>query len=171
MGVRAKAYKECGGFEALEFSITEDYKLFEAVTQNGWGWKALCAGSNLGKAWYLSDWKELLHQRKRWLMGAKDLPLNWKSMLVLYALFTPALVTMFFIDTQAAMTFWGIKLFIQVVFISVMVRKVEIRQFRTLDLFLYELYLQLQMPLSILFYLLPIKSEWKGRKYNFRNIE
>lgn len=171
MGVRAKAYRECGGFEALDFSITEDYKLFEAVTRNGWDWKALCSESNLGQAWYLSDWKELLHQRKRWLMGARDLPSNWKGMLVLYALFTPALITMLFLDTQVAMVFWGIKLFIQIVFVSALVRKVNIRQFRTIDLFLYEIYLQLQMPLSILFYLLPIKSEWKGRKYNFRNIE
>ena len=54
------------------------------------------------RAWYISNVKEMLHQRKRWLIGAQDLPFNWKAMISLYGLFLPALFILFFLSPQLA---------------------------------------------------------------------
>ena len=106
MAVRAEAYWQTGGYETMDFSITEDYKLFKEVTSNGWGWSTSLEPDTLGLAWYIPSLKEMLHQRKRWLIGAQELPMNWKLMILLYGCFIPALVVMLKIDQHLAMNVW-----------------------------------------------------------------
>ncbi|MBT8327488.1 MAG: glycosyltransferase [Bacteroidia bacterium] len=166
MAVRAKAYWETGGYEKIDFSITEDYKLFKEVTSRGWDWRTNLSKDCLGLAWYIPSVKEMLHQRKRWLIGAKELPLNWKSMIILYGLFIPALFTLFFIDYKLAMLFWGAKFLIQSIFIYSLNIKSETRPFSFWQMLIYELYVLLNTVITAFFYILPIKSVWKGREYN-----
>jgi len=170
MAVRAKAYWQTGGYEQIEFSITEDYKLFEAVTNLGWSWKNLGNAQTLGKAYYIPNVKEMLEQRKRWLIGAKDLPWNWKCMLVLYGLFYPLVFTLLFIEIHWALFFLGLKFFAQMVFITQLVQKVEERQWSALDFLTYEIYLFLNTMATSIYYFLPKKSVWKGRPYSKKNI-
>lgn len=165
MAVRAKAYWETGGYEEIDYSITEDYKLFEAVTKNGWKWSNVLSKESLGLAWYIPSIKEMLHQRKRWLMGAKDLPLNWKFMIILYGLFLPALVLLGFFDTEAALYVWFVKFIIQSLFIYLLSLKVERRPFSFAMMFIYEMYVLMNTFASAVFYFLPVKSIWKGRIY------
>ena len=166
MAVRAEAYWQTGGFENIDFSITEDYKLFEAVTQNGWNWSAALNPQTLGLAWYIPSIKEMLHQRKRWLIGARDLPLKWKVMIVLYGLFIPALVLTFFVSVKLALVVWGAKFLLQTLFISFLCMEVERKQFRLSQFVMYEVYVMINTLASALFYWLPIRSVWKGREYN-----
>ena len=105
MAVRAKAYWQTGGYEEMEFSITEDYRLFQQVTGNGWKWKNLLGPHSLGLAWYIPEVKEMLHQRKRWLIGARDLKPNWKFMIILYGLYLPAWLVIWF---YSPIFFWYI---------------------------------------------------------------
>jgi len=163
MAVRANAYFETGGFETLDFSITEDYRLFQQITKNGWEWRTLLNKKSLGKAWFIESWRDLLDQRKRWLIGAKDLSVLWKFLLGLYASFTPALFILFFINPNWALLVWGIKFFFQVVYISALVKKVETRPFSLLRHLEYELYVLINTLASVIYYILPIKSKWKGR--------
>lgn len=170
MAVRAEAYRQTGGFENIEFSITEDYKLFEAVTTRGWKWRTIIGSDSLGLAWYIPSVSEMLHQRKRWLIGARDLPWNWKTMIILYGLFLPALICLGFYSVNLAMTLWFMKFLIQTIFIFILCDKVDRKPFSFLQLFVYEIYVMVNTLASALFYFLPIKSVWKGRAYSSSNI-
>lgn len=169
MAVRAEAYWQTGGYEKIPFSITEDYKLFEEVTKRGWAWRNLANADTLGQAYFLSNFYEMLHQRKRWLIGAQDLPWNWKFMLGIYGLFYPILIVLMLTNFTLAMFFWGIKFFLQVIFITQLVQKVDIKQWKWYDYVLYELYLFGNTVVSALYFLWPGKSVWKGRVYNKKN--
>jgi len=166
MAVRAEAYFETGGFENLKFSITGDYRLFQAVTTVGWKWHNNLDSSTLGVARPIAGLKELLHQRKRWLIGARDLSLFWKIMLVLYVAFTPPLIAILIVNPNLGFFVWFVKFFLQVTFISVLIRRTESRHFRLSAYLLYELFVLINSLLSAIFYLLPVATIWKGRIYS-----
>lgn len=171
MAVRAKAYWETGGFEKIDFSITEDYKLFQAVTGSGWEWRTLLNADTLGKAYYIPSVKEMLHQRKRWLIGARDLPLNWKLLIILYGLFLPALLALWFVSPELAALTWMLKFLFQSLFIYQLSRKVDEKPFSMWMMMQYEAYVVLNTLATAIFYFLPFASKWKGRTYNKAYIE
>ncbi len=166
MAVKAKAYWQTGGYENIDFSITEDYKLFKEVTCRGWKWKTLMGKDSLGLAWYIPQFSEMLHQRKRWLIGARDLPLNWKFMIVLYGLFVPAVFLIMMQDLELGLTIWTTKFLMQSVFIFFLCQKAERRSFSLSQMLAYEVYVVSNTLATAIFYFLPIKSVWKGREYN-----
>ena len=166
MAVRAEAYWETGGYEHIDFSITEDYKLFKEVTSRGWGWRTILSPDSLGLAWYIPSVKEMLHQRKRWLIGARELPMNWKAMIILYGLFIPALIALVYVNPLWAGYMWFSKFLVQSTFIFFLCRKIDKRPFSFFYLLVYECYVLLNTGATALFYWLPIESVWKGRKYN-----
>ncbi len=171
MAVKADAYWETGGYENIDFSITEDYKLFKEVTSRGWDWRTGMSEDSLGLAWYIPSIKEMLHQRKRWLIGARELPLNWKSMIILYGLFIPVLIALFLVDPELAMYTWLLKMLSQSIFIFFLCLKVNRRPFSFLNLMFYEVYVILNTLFTGIFYFLPVKSVWKGRTYNKAYLE
>lgn len=166
MAVRAKAYWETGGYEEIDFSITEDYKLFAEVTSRGWQWRTIMGEDSLGLAWYIPSVKEMLHQRKRWLIGARDLPLNWKTMIVLYGLFIPCFLALLIVYPEIAMAVWLIKFMVQSLFIYFLCLGVKRKPFGLLHLLVYEGYVLLNTAATAIFYWLPMKSVWKGREYD-----
>ncbi len=170
MAVRSQAYWETGGFENLEFSITEDYRLFQEVTKNGWNWRTTLSPETLGKAWAIENVWEMLHQRKRWLIGAAELPNNWKGLIVLYGIFVPALLILFYFNWQLAMFIWLIKITIQILFIQKLCKKVNVFNYKILSLIKYEVYVLLNTAASALFYFLPIATLWKRRRYSSNNL-
>ncbi|MFT4598916.1 MAG: cellulose synthase/poly-beta-1,6-N-acetylglucosamine synthase-like glycosyltransferase [Bacteroidia bacterium] len=166
MAVRAEAYWQTGGYEEIDFSITEDYKLFKEVTSRGWQWRTIMGEDSLGLAWYIPSIKEMLHQRKRWLIGARELPLNWKGMIILYGLFIPVVLAVFWFNPHLAFAIWISKFLVQSVFIIFLCLATERRPFSFLYLIVYEFYVILNTAATAIFYWLPIKSIWKGREYN-----
>lgn len=166
MAVRAKAYWETGGYENIDFSITEDYKLFKEVTKRGWKWATLLDEHSLGLAWYIPEIKEMLHQRKRWLIGAQELPFNWKFMLVLYGLFYPALLIILILNWKLGCIVWLVKFLMQNLFVDALCRRVKRNTFSLFYSLVYEVYLVLNTMASAVFYILPLKSVWKGRAYS-----
>ena len=166
MAVRAEAYWQTGGYEEIDFSITEDYKLFKEVTSRGWQWRTIMGEDSLGLAWYIPSIKEMLHQRKRWLIGARELPLNWKGMIILYGLFIPVVLAVFWFNPRLAFAIWISKFLVQSVFIIFLCLAAERRPFSFLYLIVYEFYVILNTAATAIFYWLPIKSIWKGREYN-----
>lgn len=168
MAVRAKAYWQTGGYENIDFSITEDYKLFKEVTERGWQWRTDLSADSLGLAWYIPSVADMLHQRKRWLIGARELPLNWKAMIVLYGLFIPALFILFITNSSLFATIWIVKYLLQSLFIVTIRKKVKRPPFDLFGfhIFLYEFYVLANTFATGVFYFLPVKAIWKGREYN-----
>jgi len=171
MALRAKAYWQTGGYENIDFSITEDYKLFKEVTSRNWQWRNLLNTNSLGLASYISSYSELMHQRKRWLIGAQELPLNWKLLLIIYGLFIPALIFIGLNHIWLGFTIWLAKFLIQNIFIISLFQKVNLDNRGALKSFIiYEFYLIFITILTALFYVLPFKSIWKGRTYGSKGI-
>jgi len=170
MAVRAKAYWQTGGFENLDFSITEDYKLFQVITKNGWEWRTTLQPETVGKAWAISSVWEMLHQRKRWLLGAAELPNNWKALIALYGAFVPALVVLFYFNWKLAVIVWVVKWLIQIGFIQMLCKKVGVPFFSFFSLLQYEFYVIFNTSITAIFYLLPFKTKWKRRKYSRHNL-
>ncbi len=81
-----KAYEETGGYEVLPFSLTEDFALYHLFLQKKkkavWSWNKKAIARTLGS----SSWQELVAQRRRWLVGAMQLP--WKVRLFTLFLLT-----------------------------------------------------------------------------------
>ncbi len=170
MAVRADAYWETGGYEQIDFSITEDYKLFKEVTQNGWGWRTIFNEASLGLAWHIPGVMEMLHQRKRWLIGARELPWNWKFLLILYGLFLPALVILGLSNPTLALALWMLKFIVQTLYIRKLCRLTGIKRYGFFLLFGYEFYVLLNTLLTAFFYYLPVTSVWKGRRYKTNDL-
>ena len=166
MAVRAQAYRQTGGYENIDFSITEDYKLFSEVTKRGWGWRNILEPQSLGLATYISSLNELMHQRKRWLIGAEELPLNWKTLIVIYGLFLPAILYLSYIYPILAFVFLLVKFSLQSLFIYLLLKKTELKLRKDILFYIiYEAYLHILTVATVIFYILPLKSVWKGRKY------
>ena len=113
MSIRAKAYWETGGYENIPFSITEDYKIYQKTSALGWQAKNICNTDVLALSNPIIGYKNLLHQRKRWLMGAKELPKNWWFLFIVFSFYYPLSLVLFFIAPKVAIAFLIIKFFIK----------------------------------------------------------
>ena len=84
MLVTRAAYQATGGYEALPFSITEDFALFEAVNARGYGFRQLFEPAVRATSLPAGSWAALVRQRLRWLRGVAALPPKVQVALVLF---------------------------------------------------------------------------------------
>lgn len=73
MGVRRSAYEGLGGYAKIEFSITEDLALLEAVYNAGWSVKYLCEPEATVETLPCATMLEYVRQRHRWARGGLQL--------------------------------------------------------------------------------------------------
>lgn len=165
MMIKKEAYWETGGYEKIEFSITEDYKVYEVVTALGWKCINILTPNTLAIAKPVNDINVLLNQRKRWLKGAKDLQLFWWILFLLFALFYPALFFLILLNHQFAIGYWIFKFIIQNIQIHRICSILKHPTFTIKELFQYEIYLIGMTVSTTMYYLSPIKTVWKGREY------
>src|SRR5690606_37826554 len=165
MAVSRKAYDAVGGYAAIPFSVTEDFELLKQIKKKGFKGNQLFQQNRL--AWSAPEphLHRLLHQRKRWMKGALNLPLPFVTLLAIQALFFPSLILAFFIIPSLVLFAIVAKLLCQSIFIGYVMSKVGLKE-RLAMLLFYELYSLVFSLLLSMFYFLPIKMNWKGRKYN-----
>lgn len=163
MAVRRKAYEAVGGYENIPFSITEDFELHRQLNQLGY--KSLQVADAGTKAFTLpgAGGKALLHQRKRWMHGAMELPKAMVAILFTQALFFPAILVVLF---HAPL--WGTglllaKLLSQALLIRFMLQR--LKEPPAFPLLGYEIYSMLLNVSLIVFYFMPEPVSWKGRNY------
>lgn len=168
MAVRSKAYFETGGYENLPFSITEDFLLFKAILDKGWGWKQLCNEQSTNISEAARSMSQLMKQRKRWLIGGKGLPRLWKSILALFGSFQPMIILLAIFHPKEAVTLWFIRILLQswiLIYLSLQTKQ----KTSFASLIIYEFYSFFIALLTPVFLLLPGGKEWKGRKYEATN--
>lgn len=164
MAVSREAYDAVGGYEALPFSVVEDYGLFRAVVGRGFGFQNLLDESVLAITRPVDTLRAFLHQRKRWMRGTADLP-GW-IVAALYGQYLagPLLLLLGWFSPTLAIVLYGTKLLMQTLIISF-----GMARLRQTNLWpgalLFEPYQILMGPLAVVFYWLPTRIEWKGRKY------
>lgn len=164
MAVRRTAYDAVGGYESLPFSIVEDYQLFTQLVQRRYSFAHRFDPAVLATTQPLPNWPSWLHQRKRWMMGALQLPAYFIALFVLQLMFYPFLLTLAFWHPVAALLLWSVKFGVQ----SAQLLWI-LNRFRRWDLLPYlvgyEFYLHIGYFVSLVYYLLPTQVVWKGRTY------
>ncbi|MFM1898507.1 MAG: hypothetical protein RL577_747 [Bacteroidota bacterium] len=165
MAIRKEAYWQTGGYRSIQFSITEDYKLYSEVCQYGWKWDNIMQREVLATSTEIKGFIPLLHQRKRWLSGGRELPWYWWVLFGVFAAFYFALPVLLFVDFALALF---------VLFIKWSLQSWQIRRIHDLlgeskprlgALLAYEPYLWSLTISTAIFFVLPIKTNWKSRRY------
>ncbi|TYZ10921.1 glycosyltransferase [Hymenobacter lutimineralis] len=165
MLVTRQAYEATGGYEALPFSVTEDYALFRAVLGRGFTFRNVFSPEVLAESLPIGTLGQLLHQRRRWLRGVEALPWGLQAALLVYSGIYPAMLGLAFTSGPlAALAVLGAKMVAQGVLTALCFYRVGLRPpLRLLPLFeLYTVGLTLGL---VGFRVLPLRFTWKGRQY------
>ncbi len=165
MGLSKKAYNATGGYGQIPFSITEDYALFDAVRNHGY---KVVQNFDQGTMVYskpLDSIKAILKQRKRWLTGGWDLPLYYHLVIFIFGAWYFALPVLAFFDWKLAVILLLSKEFLQLFQFLKINKHLGIKTEHPLAVFLYDVYLFVLIPITAIYFLLPSKNVWKGRKY------
>lgn len=161
MAVAKEAYWVTGGYAKIRFSIVEDYALYKAIIDHGYGFKQAFEPEVLA---YTNPPKKFFEQRKRWMKGGFESKSPLMVPALLQALLLPVLVILAF--WHLAFVFWIIFNlmvfhFLQIGFIQ---HKLGIKGYlKYVPLFVF--YLPISWFLQLLYYFLPSKVIWKGRRY------
>ena len=163
MIVSRKAYDAVGGYSTLPFSATEDFALFDAITKKGYDFQQLANRESLAKSKAENSFGELLLQRKRWMKGAMQLPFFMITLLVLQALYYPAIIFLLVAHPLIGIPLFGLKTTLQSLFINKIHERLG--EYMPLGhLFIFELYSAVLSIVLCFYYLLPLPLSWKGRK-------
>lgn len=92
MSITREAYEALGGYESIPFSVTEDYALYRELIRYGYRHQVVYQAGVRNFSAPLPNYLGLLHQKRRWARGAAQLPWRIKRLMILHALFFPALV-------------------------------------------------------------------------------
>ncbi|WP_235893479.1 glycosyltransferase [Litoribacter populi] len=168
MLVSRKAYESVGGFESLPFSVTEDFELAKAFSSFGYKSIHQVSEQSLVLTNAIPSYKDLLQQRKRWMRGAMGLGIFWKALLAIQVLFFPSIIFLILQSTLIGGVVWGLKIFIQGVFLRYFALKTNTRLAAS-SLLLFEFYYLIISWSTIVYYFWPAKITWKGRTYPFNN--
>lgn len=162
--VKKEAYLETGGYENLPFSVTEDFQLFHEIVKNKWKFKHLFLKGIKAESKPIFTFYNLLQQRKRWTVGAMQLPF-WIKFLLLNQLLYFVSISFLFIDyPMISLMIFIVKILMQIVHLNKKVNELNTK-INYLLVVVYEFY-QVILGISLLlFYLLPIKVNWKNRTY------
>lgn len=165
MAVRRDAYIALGGYENIDFSITEDFKLFDALRKAGYGWKNILNAATLNVSLPVKDFSTLMQQRRRWITGAMELPWYWKITFIIFGFFSPALLAILAFAPQIGLLLWFTRVFLEGLFVSITAARIG--RTENLGSYLwYQLY-ALVMPFFYLYnFLKRDPNEWKGRMYS-----
>jgi len=166
LSFRRKAYDDVGGYEAIPFSVTEDYSLFQAITKSGkWEYLYPLSPDLLVESSPCPTWRDLIRQKHRWGKGGLDMKVTgFLIMAVGFAQHALILTGPFYGSLFAALTGWLFKATGDYLFLSRVLKQVnrpqEMKYFHYFQLY-YLLYV-LVLPFMVFF---GRKVVWKGRSY------
>lgn len=163
MLVSRAAYESVGGYAQIPFSVTEDYQLHRELERKGYSSRHIARPEVKAHTTAVAGWGPLLHQRKRWMRGAMQLPFPLVALLFVQALFLPAILLLFYWSPFCALCLLLGKLLSQALLIRTLLHRLqEPAGFPFLGFEFYSLSLGLTL---VLFYFLPLPLKWKGRRY------
>lgn len=163
MAVRKQAYLDTGGYEKIPYSITEDHKLFREVRKAGWQTKNILTKEALVTTKPIEKLSTFFHQRKRWMKGARELPVLYLITLSFSSLFYPSVVVLFFLNPSLFLFAWFLKYAFQTIHIVQVHNVLELPPVKFYKHVLFEIYQFLYVPVMFLFLMLPLKTIWKER--------
>jgi cellulose synthase/poly-beta-1,6-N-acetylglucosamine synthase-like glycosyltransferase len=165
MLLRREAYESVGGFEGIKFSITEDIAIFNEILRKGWDFRNIYSRDVLALSLPAANFVQYINQRKRWMSGSMHLPLYMAVIFVLHAAYYPVLIPFFAYTSVAVMgSIFMLKLILQSIFLHICLRRLNLAV-PWFYYVLFELYLVVSSVMLIIYFFIPVKTVWKGRKY------
>lgn len=164
MAISRVAYFKCGGFESIPYSLTEDLEISRAVKKSGFRQAHQVSSRMLVTTKAEATWRDLLHQRKRWMHGVMSLSIGWKFLLGFQFLFYPLVGVLLFLIPSFGLGLWGVKVFYQSLFLKKIASYTN-QELRVPALLIFDFYQILALSLTILYYFWPVQTQWKARKY------
>ncbi len=164
MAIRKDAYDAVGGYAQIPFSITEDLEMLKQIKKKGYAARQLFSVKVLAWSMPEANLQNLLHQRKRWMKGAIQLPWAMVAILFLQALFFPLFLLLLALNFKLAMAIWIAKILIQSAFINYSLSLLEKNE-KLINLVLYEIYSVALSLLLLIYFYFPAPLMWKERKY------
>lgn len=165
MLLRRKAYEDVGGFESIDFSITEDIAIFNRILKEGWSFRNVYDRSVMALSTPASTLFQFLHQRKRWMRGSMHLPFYMAVIFIMHAAYYPVLLPFFaYTSVTVMLAIFILKLLLQSVYIFLCLRRLG-RSAPWWLYILFEIYMVVSSVILIVFFFLPVKTNWKGREY------
>jgi cellulose synthase/poly-beta-1,6-N-acetylglucosamine synthase-like glycosyltransferase len=166
-GFRLQAYKDTGGFKSFGFSVTEDFVLMKAIEKTGkWKIKHTLDTENTIYSYPLKTIKEFYHQRKRWIIGGRSVRV-WGYFITGLAFSAHAAMLLVFLTSQwNAIAGAGIGLIFAIDYFIINrgLKKLNLSYLKRY-FFLFEIFYFLYTLLLGLFFFVPQKVIWKGRKF------
>ncbi|HOP49808.1 MAG TPA: glycosyltransferase [Ignavibacteriales bacterium] len=165
MAFTRKAYDRVGGFENLEFSITEDFKLLQSIVQTG-EFTAIYPldkeALNVSKA--CKDWKTLYWQKKRWGVGGLQAPIeDYLLMAIGFINSLFIILSPFFMSTNVLLLIFT-KILIDYIYLRQLLKRWEIEE-KMKYFWAFEIYYIVYVILLPIVVFLSRKVIWKDRKY------
>ena len=164
MLITREAYDAIGGYESIPFSITEDLEIFKHINKIGYRTIQLYQPEVLGDSKPLKSFYQLLQQRKRWMIGALQLPIPIVALLFIQAAYFPLIIALLFFEYQIALSIIVSKVILQSLFLLKCSKSLNLR-YSFFNYIKYEFYSWTVTLGTLIYYLLPFKVIWKGRKY------
>lgn len=164
MAISKKAYQASGGFQAFTHSIVEDFDIFRAIDKLGFKVKHLVAHDVAALTLPVGSFAKLLHQRKRWMYGARRIHIMLRIMLFLQALYYPAFIALLLFHPLPTLAIGLCKVLLQSAVIGRFLRYTQ-SKFNIISALLFDFYSAILSLTLIIFYALPIRINWKNRNY------
>jgi cellulose synthase/poly-beta-1,6-N-acetylglucosamine synthase-like glycosyltransferase len=164
MMVTRSAYKATPGFENMSFSVTEDFALTREVVKKNYKLQSRLSKAASGSTLPETSWRALISQRKRWMQGAVRSPLGVVVMLIIRALYYPAIFILLLSQPYFAAGVFFLKAMLQASLIYRVNRETD-KSISVMQLVTYEFYECILLWSEIIIFLIPGKVIWKGRKF------
>jgi len=164
MMINKAVYWETGGYENIGFSLVEDFQLTRKVLRLGYMLEIMVNDQVKAISMPAKNLRNLLQQRKRWMYGVIKIPFIPKAILFLRALTLPIFVFLLTESWKLACLFMFVKIIAGMYFNFSLFKKTK-TPFSWWHFLLYELYAGMVVLLTLIYFLIPVKVHWKGRKY------
>lgn len=164
MAITRNAYLDVGGYEAIGFSVTEDYALFRAILNKNYRFAQLFDQRVLAISKPVPTFAQLLTQRKRWMHGAMSLP--WGQRLGVYAngFLLPVMLILAFFWPKAALVASAFMYIFTTAWLIGAVSWIQQQSLFSLTPLFWFYHILMNFAMLINYYTTH-QTVWKGRKY------
>ena len=164
MALRAESYFKSGGYADLPDSITEDFALVRRFKKSGFKILNSFQPGTLAATNPLESFSALLNQRKRWMRGAFKINGAFVLVLLIYSIYLLAIIMTFIYNPVVGFNLLVGKLVLTYMLLmkAFVQLKLKLKDGLVLQ---FEMFWELFWLVSLVYYALPVKIEWRGRHY------
>jgi cellulose synthase/poly-beta-1,6-N-acetylglucosamine synthase-like glycosyltransferase len=161
MAISRAAFDSVGGFSGVGFSIVEDYAIFKAVLNKGFGFKQLYNAEVLAETLPAENY---LEQRRRWMKGAFSSGSYLLYLSLIQSFSVPLLLILGFYYSLICFSLIGMQIGI-ISYLSLRIKQLIAVKFNVLDTICFGFYISISSLVQLVYYFLGKNIIWKGRTY------